>query len=267
LRITTSNAIVRHYAAMAGRFTGRTALVTGAGGGIGRATSRTLASEGAHVICADVDEDARSTTVATIAADGGHAEGVPCDVTNPDDCVRAVEVAVIGGRRHLDVLVNVAGVGGFAPTTDVALDEWNHTLAVNLTGTFLMCQRALPALVEARGCIVNVASVAGIRAVPYNAAYCASKAGVVMLTKSIAVEYGRRDVRANCVCPSSVDTPFLDGFAFTDEMDMSLFARGSAVLAGAMDPRVVADAIAYLASDAAAMITGSTLMLDGGATA
>jgi NAD(P)-dependent dehydrogenase (short-subunit alcohol dehydrogenase family) len=158
-------------------------------------------------------------------------------------------------------------VGRFAPTLDVTLDDWNRTLAVNLTGTFLTCRAALPALVEARGSIVNVASVAGVRAVPYNAAYCASKAGVILLTKSLAVEFGGRGVRANCVCPSSVDTGFLDGFAFTDEMDLTLFARGASVLAGVMDPAVVAAAVAYLASDDAASVTGTTLMLDGGATA
>jgi NAD(P)-dependent dehydrogenase (short-subunit alcohol dehydrogenase family) len=250
---------------MAGRFAGRTVLVTGAAGGIGAATSRGFAAEGGRVICADLDGSAAAGVAAGIVSEGGSAIGVACDVTEEAACDGAVDAALGAGR--LDVLVNVAGVGGFAPTADVTLDEWNRTLAVNLTGTFLMCQRSLPALVESRGCIVNVASVAGVRAVPYNAAYCASKAGVILLTKSIAVEYGRRGVRANCVCPSSVNTPFLDGFAFTDEMDMSLFARGSSVLAGAMDPQDVADAIAYLASDAATMVTGSTLMLDGGATA
>jgi NAD(P)-dependent dehydrogenase (short-subunit alcohol dehydrogenase family) len=218
------------------------------------------------VVCVDRDGAAAKATAARIVADGGRAIGFPCDVTDAAACAAAVAMAHDTTGR-LDVLVNVAGVGGFAHTTDVTLDEWDRTLAVNLTGTFLMCQRALPHLLESRGSIVNVASVAGVRAVPYNAAYCASKAGVVMLTKSIAVEYGRRGVRANCVCPSSVDTPFLDGFVFNDDMDLSLFTRASSVLPGAMDPRVVADAIAYLASDTAAMITGSTLMLDGGATA
>ena len=241
-------------------------LVTGAAGGIGTTTCRRFASEGAHVVCVDLDGAGAAAPAAAIVADGGRAVGSACDVTDAAACAAAVDAAVSATGR-LDVLVNVAGVGGFAPTTEVTLDEWNRTLSVNLTGTFLMCQGALPALVESQGSIVNVASVAGVRAVPYNAAYCASKAGVVMLTKSLAVEYGRRGVRANCVCPSSVDTPFLDGFAFTEEMDMTLFARGSSVLAGAMDPSVVADAIAYLASDAAAMITGSTMMLDGGATA
>jgi len=239
--------------------------VTGAGGGIGGATARVLAAEGARVVCADIDRDAAARVAAEIAAAGGVSVAVGCDVTDPESVRAAVATATTDGRLH--VLVNVAGVGGFAPTTDVSLEEWNRTLAVNLTGTFLTCKEAIPALVAAGGCIVNVASVAGVRAVPYNAAYCASKAGVILLTKSLAVEYGRRGVRANCVCPSAVATPFLDTFAFTDEMDATLFARGSSVLAGTMEPEVVATAIAYLASDDAGTITGTTLMLDGGATA
>jgi NAD(P)-dependent dehydrogenase (short-subunit alcohol dehydrogenase family) len=248
------------------RFAGRTALVTGAAGGIGRATARLLATEGAHVVCADLDAAGATEVADGIATAGGSATAVACDVTGHES-VGAAVAAAVADRARLDVLVNVAGVGGFAPTADVTLDEWNRTLAVNLTGTFLTCQEALPALVKTGGSIVNVASVAGVRAVPYNAAYCASKAGVILLTKSIAVEYGGRGVRANCVCPSSVATSFLDGFAFTDDMDMSLFARGASVLAGAMAPEVVAAAIAYLASEDAAMVTGTSLMLDGGATA
>lgn len=248
------------------RFAGRTALVTGAGGGIGGACAKRLAEEGAHVVCADLDGAAAERTEATIAGAGHSASAVLCDVSDPVSGAAAVATALeIQGR--LDILVNVAGVGAFAPTSEVTLDEWNRTLAVNLTGTFLMCQHALPALVAARGCIVNVASVAGVRAVPYNAAYCASKGGVVMLTKSLAVEFGGQGVRANCVCPSAVATSFLDAFAFTDDMDLSLFARGSSVIRGAMQPSEVATAIAYLASDDAAMITGTALMLDGGATA
>ena len=250
---------------MTTRFAGRTALVTGAGGGIGGAVAELLGAEGAAVVCADAIGAAAAATAERLAAVGAHAIPVACDVTDPAAVEAAVGTALGTGR--LDVVVNIAGAGAFAPTAEVTLEEWNHTLAVNLTGTFLVCQQALPALVEHRGCIVNLASVAGVRAVPYNAAYCASKAGVILLTKSLAVEYGGRGVRANCVCPGSVDTKFLDGFAFTDTMDMSLFARGSSVLTGAMEPAVVAAAIAYLASDDAAMVTGTTLMLDGGATA
>jgi NAD(P)-dependent dehydrogenase (short-subunit alcohol dehydrogenase family) len=248
------------------RFAGRTTLVTGAGGGIGGACARLLAQEGAVVACADLDAAAAARTADAITGAGGAATAVGCDVTDPDSCGDAVAHAVSGGGR-LDLLVNVAGVGSLRPTGEVTLNEWNRTLAVNLTGTFLMCQEALPLLVESSGSIVNVASVAGVRAVPYNAAYCASKGGVIMLTKSLAVEFGRRGVRVNCVCPSSVATDFLRNFELSDTIDLSLFARGSSVIEGAMDPAVVAAAIAYLASDDATMITGTALMLDGGASA
>ena len=240
--------------------------MSGAGGGIGTATARALAAEGALVVCADLDLGAAERSALAVEADGGSAIATACDVTDPDAARAAVATAREGFGR-LDLLVNVAGVGSLRPTVDVTLEEWNGTLAVNLTGTFLMCQAAIPALVASGGAIVNVASVAGVRAVPYSAAYCASKGGVVLLTKSLAVELGGSGVRVNCVCPSSVDTRFLDGFAFTDAIDESLFARGASVLSGRMAPAVVASAIVYLASDDAAMITGTALMLDGGATA
>ena len=240
--------------------------MSGAGGGIGTATARALAAEGALVVCADLDLGAAERSALAVEADGGSAIATACDVTDPGAARAAVATAREGFGR-LDLLVNVAGVGSLRPTVDVTLEEWNGTLAVNLTGTFLMCQAAIPALVASGGAIVNVASVAGVRAVPYSAAYCASKGGVVLLTKSLAVELGGSGVRVNCVCPSSVDTRFLDGFAFTDAIDESLFARGASVLSGRMAPAVVASAIVYLASDDAAMITGTALMLDGGATA
>ena len=124
----------------------------------------------------------------------------------------------------LHVLANIAGVGSFASTRELALDDWNRTLAVNLTGTFLMSQAALDPLLETGGAIVNMASVSGLRALPYNAAYTASKGGVVMLTKAMAVEFGRAGLRVNCVCPSSVDTDFLRGFEYPTDADPSLFA-------------------------------------------
>ncbi len=245
------------------RFDGKVALVTGAGGGIGRACVARLIAEGAAVVAADVDESAAQATAAAV---GGSTVAHVLDVTDPASCAAAVAVAVDTCGR-LDVLVNVAGVGGFAPTGDVSLDDWNRTIAVNLTGTFLMSQAALAPLLDGSGAIVNLASVAGVRGVPYNAAYCASKGGVVMLTKSMAVEFGRQGLRVNCVCPGMVDTGFLSTFTFTDDMDMSLFARGSSVIAGAMSPDVVAAAVAYLASEDASSVTGAAIMLDGGATA
>ncbi|HEX7095775.1 MAG TPA: SDR family NAD(P)-dependent oxidoreductase [Acidimicrobiales bacterium] len=245
------------------RFEGRVALVTGAGGGIGRATAERLAREGATVLCADLDGDAASRAAAGLGARGS---AIACDVTDAGSCRAAVDAAV---ERHgrLDVLVNVAGVGSFKPTADLTLDEWNRTLAVNLTGTFLMSQQALGALLDARGTIVNMASVAGLRATPYNAAYCASKGGVVMLTKAMAVEFGRAGLRVNCVCPSAVDTPFLENFAWPEGSDLSLFARTASVIERRCTPEEVAAVVAFLASDDAAMITGAAYLVDGGATA
>jgi NAD(P)-dependent dehydrogenase (short-subunit alcohol dehydrogenase family) len=192
-----------------GRFDGRVAVVTGAGGGIGRATAERFATEGASVVCADIDGTSAERTAGAIEANGGSAWGTACDVTDP-----ASGSGVIAAARErygaVHILANVAGVGCFKPTPTLTLDEWNRTLAVNLTGTFLMCQHALDELLASRGTIVNMASVAGLRATPYNAAYCASKGGVVMLTKSLAIEFGRQGVRVNCVCPSAVDTPFLE---------------------------------------------------------
>jgi NAD(P)-dependent dehydrogenase (short-subunit alcohol dehydrogenase family) len=240
------------------RFAGRIALVTGAGGGIGRATVARLAAEGASVVATDVDETAARTA--------GGALALPCDVVDPTSCAAAV-AATVDRFGALHVVVNIAGVGSFASTRELGLEEWNRTIAVNLTGTFLMCQAALAPLLEARGAIVNMASVSGLRALPYNAAYTASKGGVVMLTKALAVEFGRAGLRVNCVCPSSVDTDFLRGFEFPSDADPSLFSLRGAIIQRAATPDEIAGVIAFLASDEAAMVTGAAYAVDGGATA
>jgi NAD(P)-dependent dehydrogenase (short-subunit alcohol dehydrogenase family) len=244
------------------RFEGRVALVTGAGGGIGSAVVARLAAEGAAVVCADVDGAAAEAT----ATAHERAVAMQSDVTDPASCRAAVERATqeFGG---LDVLVNVAGIGRLRHTEQLELDEWERTLRVNLTGTFLMSREAVGSLLERRGAIVNLASVAALKATPYNAAYCASKAGVVSLTQTMALEFGGRGLRVNCVCPAIVDTAFIDHVDLPEDADLQLLGRGFPVIRRKIRPDEVATAVAYLASDDAAMVTGTAMVLDGGASA
>jgi meso-butanediol dehydrogenase/(S,S)-butanediol dehydrogenase/diacetyl reductase len=233
------------------RFEGRVALVSGAASGIGAAVATRLESEGATVVRADIVE-----------TDGG----VVCDVSDARSCADAVS-AVLAQHGALHALANVAGIGLGRRIGDVTPEEWRRVIDVNLTGTFLLSQAALAPLLATRGAIVNMASVAGLRATPYNAAYCASKGGVIMLTKSMALELAREGVRVNAVCPASVDTPFLRGFQLPDGADMGLLSRSVSPMGHLIDAAEVAGAVAYLASDDAATMTGTTLVIDGGATA
>ncbi|MFN7149569.1 MAG: SDR family NAD(P)-dependent oxidoreductase [Microthrixaceae bacterium] len=233
------------------RLEGKVALVSGAASGIGAAVVTRLAADGATVLGCDLT-----------AMD----DGVVCDVRDPDACRAAVDTTV---ERHgrLDVLVNVAGVAFGNRIQDVTIEQWRQVLEVNLTGTFLLSQAALPALLEHTGTIVNMASAAGIQATPYNAAYCASKAGVIQLTKSMALELASAGVRVNAVCPTAVDTPFLQGFQLPQDADLQLLMRAASPMGRLIEPSEVAAAVAYLVSDDAANINGTALVIDGGASA
>ncbi len=247
---------------MTRRFEGRTILITGAGSGIGQATARRFGAEGGRVFCADVDGDAAERTAASIRESGGEATAARCDVSDPVEVARTVDAAVArwGG---LHVLANVAGIGGFRRTTEVTFAEWSRVIGVNLTGQFLTCQRALPHLLETRGAIINTASVAGLKSHPYSAAYCASKGGVVMLTRALAVEYGRRGVRINCLCPGGIETPMLAQFQLPEGVPQAALMRITP-LGRHGQPDEVAGTIAFLASDDAAYVNGATLVVDGG---
>lgn len=244
------------------RFDGKSVLVTGAGSGIGRATAVRFATEGARVVCADINERGLEETAAAIRGKGGEAKTKLCDVSKPDAVTATVDFAV---KEHggLYALANVAGIGGFHRTTEVTLETWNRFLSINLTGTFLMCQAALPHVLKSNGAIINTGSVAGVKSHPYSAAYCASKGGVVLMTKALAVEYGRKGIRINVVCPGGVETPLIAEFKLPDGVSQAALQKIMPL--GRMGkPEEVAGTIAFLASDDAMYINGAAIVVDGG---
>jgi NAD(P)-dependent dehydrogenase (short-subunit alcohol dehydrogenase family) len=247
------------------RFTDRVAVVTGAGSGLGRATAHRLADEGAHVAAVDLDGGAAEKTVAEIGERGTTARAYTTDVSDPDQVRSTVDSAAADLGRP-EVLVNAAGIGSFAHTVEETYDRWSAILGVNLTGTFLMCQAALRHMLDGGGVIVNVASNAGLMGQPYSAAYCASKGGVVNLTRALSVEYVRRGVRVNAVAPGGMNTPMIAGFRMPEGVNMKEFARVTSPL-GAAEPEEVAGVIAYIASDDGRYMTGSIVSIDGGITA
>ena len=257
-----------------GRFAGQVTLVTGAGSGIGRATARRLAAEGAVVACLDIAEEAVAAVVAEIAAAGasapewapaGRGLAIRCDVTDEGSVAGAVERAV-EELGPISAVCNVAGIGRFAHTVDQTLEGWNQILAVNLTGTFLVTRATLPVLLEHGGSITNVVSTAGVMGQAYAAAYSASKGGVGMMIKALAVEYVDRGVRINGVAPGGVDTPLVWEFGFPEGADPKQMERMMTPM-GFCTPSEVASAIAFLASDEAGYISGSILSVDGALSA
>jgi meso-butanediol dehydrogenase/(S,S)-butanediol dehydrogenase/diacetyl reductase len=250
---------------MSTRFEDRVAVVTGSASGIGRATAGRLAAKGATVVAVDRDAAGLAETVATIAAAGGRAEARELDVSDPDACAALID-AVAAEHGRLDVLANVAGVLRFAHAVDHTRADWEQTLAVNLSGPWFLMQAALPHLEATRGNIVNVASAAGLVGQAYTSAYCASKGGLVLLTKSLAVEYASRKVRVNCICPGQVDTNLLADFTFPEGADQRLLDKLLPLVRGAA-PEEIAALIGYLASDEARYVTGAAWPIDGGQTA
>ena len=248
-----------------GRFDGRVAVVTGAGSGLGRATARQLAREGAPLACFDIAIDAADKTVAEIGEHGGTARAYRVDVSDPDS-VQAAMAAAASDLGRPQVVVNSAGIGRFRHTHEVPFAEWQRIIGVNLTGTFLVCQAALPHLLEGGGSIVNIASNAGIKAQPYSAAYCSSKAAVVHLTRCIADEYLKRGVRANCVAPGGMETPLQEAFMdFPEGVDWKKMRKVMSPL-GNSQPEEIANVVAFIASDECRYMTGSIVSIDGGIT-
>lgn len=247
------------------RFDGKVVLVTGAASGIGRATVERLASEGAAVACVDLQPEAVEAAAKEAREAGATASAHVCDVSDPQEVERTV-AAVVGEHGRLDVLCNVAGILHFDNSHELSLETWRRILDVNLTGAFAMCQNALPHLLASGGNIVNVSSTAALAGHAWMAAYSASKGGLLALTNTLAVEYGRQGVRCNAVCPGSIDTPMTKQFTLPDGGDAKLLSRIMA-LDRPRGPETAASVIAFLASDDAVHVNGEQVRCDGGCLA
>lgn len=243
----------------------RVALVTGAASGIGQAVARRLAQDSV-VFAHDRDAEALAATAAGIEANGGTVLTRVGDLTSAEECRQAVADCV-GRTGRLDVLANVAGIALVEHVADVTEEQYRRVMAVNADAVLFLSQAALPHLLASSGCIVNLASSAGISGVAFNSTYCMSKAAVVGLTRSMAVELARTAVRVNAVAPGAVDTPMIQQLAMPDDVDFELFMRSAAPGRAAATPEHVAELVAFLASPAAAAMNGAVVTMDGGATA
>ena len=246
------------------RYTGKVAVVTGSGSGIGRATAIRLASEEATVACVDLDEGAAQKTVAQIAESGGTASAFRCDVAEPEE-VRATIATVASDVGAPDVLCNIAGIQHFAHSTEETLEGWQRIIDVNLTGTWLMAQAVLPHILDNGGNIVNTASNAGLQGLAYSAAYCASKGGVVQLTRALAIEYWAKGIRINAIAPGGVNTALTAKAAFPDDPDPAHFTKMTTPM-GMAEPEQLASLFAFVGSDEASYMTGAIVSMDGGLT-
>ena len=247
-----------------GTLDGKVAIVTGAGSGIGRATALLFAREGAKVVAADCVKQQGEAVAEDIRKAGGQAAFVNVDVASPEDVQRMVRTAVETYGR-LDVLFNNAGVEGEqAPTADCTLENWDRVININLKGVFLGMKYAIPELRKAGGgSIINNASVAGIVGFLGIPAYCASKGGVIQLTKTAALEYAREHIRVNAICPGVIATPMVERFIGGDPARQQAMEALEPV--GRFGrPEEVAQLALFLAGDAAPFCTGAPFIIDGG---
>lgn len=247
-----------------GKLDGKVAVITGAASGIGRATAELFAAEGAKVVLADWDEPRGVAVVEEIQKGGGEATFVKTDVSSPED-VQSLVKAAVDTYGRLDVIFNNAGVEGEpAPTADCTLENWERVININLKGVFLGMKYAIPEMLKnGGGAIINNASVAGLVGFQGMAAYCASKGGVVQLTKTAALEYARQNIRVNVICPGVIQTPMVERLTSgNEELRKALEAMEPVGRFGR--PEEVAQLALFLASDDSGFCTGAPFLVDGG---
>lgn len=251
------------------RLQGKVALITGAGSGIGRAAAELFSAEGAAIAVVDVNGDAAAETVASVEGSGGTAAAFVGNVASGSDIRRAVEAAAtaFGG---IQILYNNAGVNSTGSVVDATEEDWDRCFDVNVKGTFLTSQAAIPFLSEGGGAIVNQASVAALVGVQGFAAYCAAKGAVVALTRSMAVDLAARKIRVNALCPGTVYTPLMEPLMrMRGDGDLEAGLAKTALkypIGRIGTPAEIASAALWLASDDASFVTGATFTVDGGMT-
>ena len=239
---------------------GKVAIVTGAGSGIGAASAIAFAAAGAGVLCAGRTLDSVRQTAASIVKRGGVAQAVQTDV-GVDASVGALVNAAISHFGRIDVLFNNAGVSPSGRITDIDEAQWDECLDINLKGVFLASRQVIPHMRDRGGVILNTAGTFGLRPSSGKAAYAAAKAGAISLTRSIALDYARQNIRCNAICPGFVATPLTESLSGPER---EAFLERSQPLPGVIQPEDVAQLALWLASDAARMITGQAFIIDGG---
>ena len=247
-----------------GRFDGKVALITGAASGMGRAVSVRLASEGAQVFGVDVNEEGLAETASQVAGSGGRMETQRCDLGSVADC-RAAVAGCVDSLGRIDVVGNIAGLSWQDRVEDITEEIWDRMFGVNVKGMFFLTQAALPHLLASGGNIVNIASNAGLQGLAYTTHYCATKGAVVQMTRALAMELGKTDVRVNAIAPGGVDTPMTRNFKQVDEPDRH-FIRRMIAFKPMSQPEHIAALFALVASDECPGIHGAILSVDGGLT-
>lgn len=249
------------------RLKNKTAVITGAGSGIGRETAQLFAKEGARVVVVDVDEDGGQETVRSIKEAGGSSAFIKCDVTDPEDVQKMVQT-VLDSFNCIDVLFNNAGISGVGKLHDLDLETWKKVMNVNVNGLFLVSKYIVPHMIEQKsGSIINMSSCIAEIGLADRAVYAASKGAVLSLTKSMQVDYASHNIRVNALMPGTIYTPFVEDYLSKDpDPDAAVEAIKQRQLSNELGkPIDVAYAALYLASDESKFMMGAPFMIDGGA--